>query len=130
MKKITTLLLIVTSLLFIGCDEKKETPKATETSSAETNISSNDVEDAKKEIKEAVNASAKVIAKQATVAKEYIKEKTNSIDVEAVKAKASESLDKAKASISQITESTKKAIEEKSSEIKKSTKASEATTEE
>ena len=128
MKKITTLSLIVASLLFTGCDKKKETPKMTETTSAEVNTSSDNVADAKKEIKEAVDASAKVIAEQAVVAKEYIKEKADSVDVEAVKAKASESLDKAKESISQIAEKTKRVIDEKASEIKGSIEVSEETT--
>jgi len=129
MKKITILLLIVASLLFTGCDEKKETLKSTETSNIEINTSNDNVADAKKEIKEAVDASAKVIAEQAAVAKEYIKEKADSVDVEVVKTKASESLDKAKESIFQIAEKTKKAIEEKTSEIKGSTEVSVETTE-
>jgi len=128
MKKITILSLIVATLLFTGCDEKKEAPTTTKTSTVEANTSSDNVADAKKEIKEAVDASAKVIAEQAAVAKEYIKEKADSIDVEAVKAKASESLDKAKESISQIAEKTKRAIDEKASEIKGSTEVSEETT--
>jgi len=121
MKKITTLSLVVASLLFVGCDEKKETP--TEANTTVKSTSSSNLAEAKKEIKEAVDASSKVISEQASAAKGYIKKKADSIDIEAVKAKASEGLDSAKKSISDIAESTKNAIEKKALEIKNSTES-------
>jgi hypothetical protein len=104
MKKITLLTMVAASLLFVGCGDKKDgTP-------------SENVAKAEQAIKDAVDASSKVVAEKASEAKEYIKEKADSVDVDAIKAKASDSLNKAKEAIAKEADKIKGGTKETTTE--------------
>ena len=95
MKKITLLSLVAASLLFVGCGDKQD------------GTQSENVAKAEKAIKDAVDASSKVVAEKASEAKQYIKEKADSVDVDAIKQKATEDIDKVKEAITKETEKLK-----------------------